>query len=557
MDSQTWEAISTDRQMGFLESFDSETLAKQFNKSTEFFDNAKTFFKGVPRQTGDPKPIAHNPPKDLVVSARRDLSFYEANFELIDNSIDAWRRTKATRDLQVTINYDLQLLTGVYRDDAGGMEEPDVYKVFIPGETTNRNFDQNVIGSFGMGAKKGIFRLTDGAKVISCQDAACSYTSEVPEKWEADPNWMTKDGRAEPTVVGTTTIYMFKLFAPPADIEIGELVKRAEDVYAPLLGGWHLPHKLRLKINNLEAKAKPDIKWSGAAGIEPRFFNFNHTFRNFLNTGHDITLNFSFKCGLAQKGSGAKDKLAEPDWGVDVYGNGRLIERYLKEPFGFGTRDMARGTAGNRYIRAQLFINGHSFAIPWDTHKREYLDDHLVSLWLQKKLRPIIRKYVEISNKFATETIIRNTILETTPFVGEPKVVAVPADNKIPTELLPSWTFRDAAPTKPTRPPEPEPAVEDEEGDAEDESQAEIVETALAEKVVSIRLSPAEFDEFLERFDVDAEDALAMAIRECLISGVAFVLEPEQFVKALAKMKTPGGAGELSERIRLQLVSKL
>jgi len=56
------------------------------------------------------------------------------------------------------------------------MEEDDVFRVFIPGETTNRDYRQNVIGSFGMGAKKGIFRLTDGAKVISCPNGDISYT---------------------------------------------------------------------------------------------------------------------------------------------------------------------------------------------------------------------------------------------------------------------------------------------------------------------------------------------------------------------------------------------
>ncbi len=555
MDNTTWESVSTDQQRSFLDNFDTPTLAKRFDKTPEFIDAARSFFKSVPRQVVAPKPTPHNPPKDLVISARRDLSYYEANFELIDNSIDAWRRLGANHDLHIVITYDLDLLIGVFKDDAGGMAESDVYKVFIPGETTNRNFDQNVIGSFGMGAKKGIFRLTDGAKVVSCSDQSCSYTSEVPEKWEADPNWQTQDGRAEPIELGTTYIYLFKLFDPPTDYEINQLRDKAEGIYAPLLGGWLLPHKIHITINGFDAKPKANINWSGAEGVEPRFYNFSHTFRNFLNTGNDITLNYSFECGLTQKGSGAKEKLAEPDWGIDVYGNGRLIQRYLKEPFGFGTSLMATGSSGNRYIRGQLFINGHSFAIPWDTHKREYLDDHQVSIWLKKKLRPIIKKFVEVSGKFATETVLRNTVLEATPFSGEPAVITVPADGKIPAASLPSWKFRELEAPKGTPPP---PADDEHEGDSgDDDSRAELVDTTLAEKVISIRFSPAEFDELLQRFDADAEDALALSIRECLMSGVAFELEPQQFVLALAKMMTPGGASELSERIKSQLVSKL
>ena len=125
---------------------------------------------------------------------------------MFDNSIDKWRNEGAKRNLAINVDYDLDLLTAIYSDDAGGMEERDVYKVFIPGETTNRDFGKSVIGSFGMGAKKGIFRLTDGAKIVSCCSPKFSATSEVPEGWESSPNWETLDGRAEPIGEGKTKL---------------------------------------------------------------------------------------------------------------------------------------------------------------------------------------------------------------------------------------------------------------------------------------------------------------------------------------------------------------
>ena len=129
------------------------------------------------QQTVEPRAIPHNPPKDLVVSARRDLSFYEANFELIDNSIDKWRSEGAKRNLKIDIDYDLELLTGTFFDNAGGMDESDVYKVFIPGETTNRDFSKNTIGSFGMGAKKGIFAINGW-----CQDRFMYSRPRFPQQ---------------------------------------------------------------------------------------------------------------------------------------------------------------------------------------------------------------------------------------------------------------------------------------------------------------------------------------------------------------------------------------
>src|SRR5262249_13470789 len=159
---------------------------------------------------------------------------------------------------------------GKYKDDAGGMREEDVYKVFIPGETSNRDYGQAVIGSFGMGAKKGIFRLSDGAKVVSCQRSEeGSFTSEVPEKWESEEKWETRDGRAEATTPGTTEIYFLKLFDPPTLDEIKKLREQVGLVYAPLLRGAFLPRRVHIRINGHDATPAPDINWSGAKGAAP------------------------------------------------------------------------------------------------------------------------------------------------------------------------------------------------------------------------------------------------------------------------------------------------
>ena len=208
-----------------------------------------------------------------LCAARRDLSFYEATFELFDNSIDKWRSDGAKRNLAIDLKYDLELLTAVYTDDAGGMEESDVYKVFIPGETTNRDMSKSVIGSFGMGAKKGIFRLTDGAKVVSCRSSKFSATSEVPQKWELSPNWETLDGRAKAIGEGKTHIYFYKLFSPPSDADITELIQKTAIVYRPLLAGELLRRRVIITINGVAVEAAAGITWSNPKGAGPRNYN--------------------------------------------------------------------------------------------------------------------------------------------------------------------------------------------------------------------------------------------------------------------------------------------
>ena len=225
MTAQNWETLSTEKQRTLLEEMNASALAQQYGRSESFFGQAKAFFADLPKQTGTPKPVRHDPPKDLIVSARRDLSFYEANFELFDNSIDEWRRRGTKKDLHISVYYDLELLTGKYTDDAGGMEEADVFRVFIPGETTNRDYQQNVIGSFGMGAKKGIFRLADGAKVVSCPSGNVSFTSTTLSVWLMGLKMLRQ--HALTPVLSNSTNAVFQGFLT----ECGCLILPAPDIF--------------------------------------------------------------------------------------------------------------------------------------------------------------------------------------------------------------------------------------------------------------------------------------------------------------------------------------
>jgi hypothetical protein len=562
MATRTWESLPTDEQRTLLKNLEPNVLSSQYNRPKEFFLHWQEFYNNLPQEISKPEPKEHNPPKDLIVSARRDLSFYEANYELFDNSIDEWRKRGATKPLHIQVDYDLELGIGKYFDDAGGMEEGDVFRVFIPGETTNRDYSQSVIGSFGMGAKKGIFRLTDGAKIISCPNGDVSYTSEVPEKWEEEASWKTRDGRAAPIQKGTTKIYFFKLFKSPTLSELDELCKRTGKIYAPLLTakmaqfGKEPSKRVHIVINGVEATPPADINWSNPQGAEPRVYGFSNVFKDFLSTGKDIELNFLFYCGLTRQLPGRLSEDAEPDFGIDVYGNGRLIQQFLKDPFGWGTSGMSKSDQASRFIRGQLFINGHSFAIPWDTHKREYLDDHPVAQWLYSKLRPIIKEYKTIAGGFSSNTELRNTVLAKTKPSTETKpiVFPLPVGGDIPNELLPKWQYKSSTSKKGEDGNEENIAVAELEEEA---SGARLAEATNGERVLTITLSAADYDDLMQRFGVNSPEELETVIRECLTGGVAFTLTSEQLATALTIFKCDGDVGELSEVIRSQLLTKL
>ncbi len=575
---ETWAALRFEQQQLFLRKMTAKALAKMYpDHDVAFFEKFKKYVESMPRQVGEPAPAKHSPHKDLVVSARRDLSFFEANFELIDNSVDAWRRAGMKAELKIEITYDLELGTGKYVDNAGGLDKSDVYKVFIPGETTNRDLSQKVIGSFGMGAKKGIFRLTDGAKIVSCKNSKESCTSQVPEKWELDPDWNTQDGTAKPIAKGRTELYFFKLVLAPTTAQIADLIKRCGVLYRPLLAAEFLDERISITINGTKVKPGRSPIWSGAKGASPRIYCFTKTFNNFLESGQDVELTFRFLCGLTKKSAGTKKDVGQAtperdeDWGIDVFGNGRLIQRFRKREFGFGVGEKGLGRSpGQNYFRGELFIDGHSFAIPWDTHKREYLNDHDVSAFLRQRLRPILVAYTRLAgrfgNKWATE--VRNEYLEGLTFSGDP--LEIDLSDPPSKDELPKFAY--AAEVKATKEKkqgkkkddeEEEDDDEDEEEEAkgkedeeEEEDDDEDEEEDDGEVTFELTVTRAVRDALLTRFEASDEEELGVALGECLDHGVAFTLTSKEFKAAKRALKCDD-ANQLSDRVKASFVAKL
>ena len=108
--------------------------------------------------------------------------------------------------------------------------------------------------------------------------------------------------------------------------------------------------KVHIKINGVEAVASEDVRWSSPKGAEPRVYEFSHVFEDFLSTGQDIELHFLFQCGLTRGLPGGKED-REPDFGVDVYGNGRLIEPFLRSRSVSVPRHGADGPGGEVHPR--------------------------------------------------------------------------------------------------------------------------------------------------------------------------------------------------------------
>jgi hypothetical protein len=368
-----------------------------------------------------------------------------------------------------------------------------------------------------------------------------SATSSVPEKWEQIKEWKTVDGRCEAIGLGKTRFYFLKLHLSPTAEDVNQLVDRIRVTYAPLLRDGERGKKVSVELNSTPIEPPAEIVFSGAAGVEPQIYTFAHEFPNLLKMGHDIKLAFRFKCGLLTQLPGQKEG-RENDWGIDVYANGRLIQRFLKTEFGFGTSGLGLSTQSSKFFRGELHIRGHSLGIPWDTHKREYFSDHEVSHWIKKALRPIIKQYTGVAGRFSGTGTgdLRDKELSK-PFKGKPKEHKYDTENEngLPAGMSPSWKFKGS-----------------EKKGKKGKQQKSSKGNGASTSEISVTLTADEVSSLLSRFEVRDEDELSKKFYSCLVMGVAFGLAHPQFKEALKRF-TVESAGELSERVRDQLLKAL
>lgn len=589
-----WSDVPLESRLNFLKTFNSNQLADTFDEEESYFKNLIEFYGSVPVPPTTKKQQRF-PPKKLITNARRDLSFYEANFELIDNSIDEWRKSGRVRDLKIEIDYKSSLGVGTYKDNAGGFKPEDMHKIFIPGESSNDGVLEQVIGSFGMGAKKAIFKLADGARVVSCVNEEYSSTCEVPQNWEDEPSWDVAEGQVASIGVGNTIIYFLKLVAVPTPEEINTLKTRIGAIYQPLIAKGEEGVSVEIFVNSSKVSAPQEISFSGAPGVEPQTFKFRHKFMNVAETGKAVDLTFCLTVGLA-RGLPSTDpnKPTDEEFGVDVYANGRLIQKFLKTEIGMGGKHFSLSSSSTKLVRGVLHIWGHSLAIPWDTHKREYLADHPTAQWVKARARQYLKAYGVAANPFTRADIgtsYRSKYLSV-PFEKDIEIKNVDPAQPLLNTLVPKFQppgghaapavtqggavdtpevlgasktngqlslseSSSLATTQST--PNSSVSVENESvKNADGSGQGVPDEEANGEasgRQITLSLTIEQFEELSERFGVPDEDGVANSIYSCINSGVMFSLDPSDLNAAIEEFALDETPYLLGEKVKALLLA--
>ncbi len=333
---------------------------------------------GVAKQAGEP------PNKEVILGAWRDLDRSEALLELIDNSIDAWKKRRTEYpdksapelNIYIDINSDTGQLT--YEDNAGGVPVEKLVNLAIPGHSDTDALAYS-IGSYKTGGKKAIFRLATAVNITTrfwnpAETGDSAVAVHLDEEWLNNVNeyrFPYYDLKDYGGLQRGQTRYLMQLRAEPMGAcwysNPGELEKISRDIrnthgllvaregdiniYFPKRGKKVIP-----ALNNR-------YDFSGASNtlidIRPQCVEFE-TELEYQGRRHTLTIEVVIGCRVT---TATSDDVGP---GFDLYGNNRLFT-YRDERLFY--EQLPKGQAGN-LARGWVNILGPNVFIPWDTHKR-------------------------------------------------------------------------------------------------------------------------------------------------------------------------------------------
>lgn len=338
-----------------------------------------------PANVGQMNTKGKPPTKDVVLGAWRDLDRSEALLELIDNSIDEWRRrvktvpNKAAPELNIYIDIDEESNQLTYEDNAGGVSVDKLEHLVVPGFSDTTALSQT-IGSYKTGGKKAVFRLAEAANIIT-RYWSPAETSDTAVAVQLGPDWIKDPDRydfpfAELKDKGVIergqTRYVFQLREEPVGgtpwytdpDQVGKIVHQIRLTYTLLLirnPNIHIYFLDRAQaLRPLEDLYDFSGTHDGDVDIRPQQVTFELELE-FEGRKHQMEIEIVLGCRTS---SGSKKGGSS---GIDLYGNDRLFVAYDQNTF---AERLPSSAATKNLVRGYVNLRGPNVFIPWDTHKR-------------------------------------------------------------------------------------------------------------------------------------------------------------------------------------------
>jgi hypothetical protein len=322
------------------------------------------------------------PEKRLYLSVISEYDLLKAICELVDNAIDYSKKNRKT-NLEISITIDQSRQSILIEDNAGGVPASELALLLSPGKTTNEISD-NVIGYFGVGAKRAVVALAQDITIKTRfgRKETCKihfdddWINEV-EEWELEYDILPKN-----IAGGTTIIELFKLRSPITAEDLDQLKTHLAEVY-----GIFIEEGVKIQLNGTEiTPALFTNNWTYAKGYEPTSFSEK------ITVG-DREIDVEIVCGLI-------DHPGDPDnsYGIFFYCNDRLITKGLTD-FSVGFES---GKVGNPHYNISLTrtivkLNGQSRDMPWNSSKSGIDIKHHIFQTLRSSIINVTTNYAKIS----------------------------------------------------------------------------------------------------------------------------------------------------------------
>jgi hypothetical protein len=432
--NEKWQQLPFDTKQKLLQDTPEELLKSTYELSNEEYTRAQGLIEDLPqllpRKHLEKKSAA--PDKRSLREASRDFTMTLTFAELIDNSIDRFLKNKPKPNdvLQISINFNKELNTCIYEDNAGGFLKDDLPNFFKPGGTDNQATTRS-IGSYAWGAKKARSALADSVDVVSRAATGPACFATIDDDWDnRDDDWFIRVGEEGSNIQIPSTgkvqrrhtrIY-FKNLRPLMNTSPAALAALRRDLgelYGLLLAHHPLcPYQfsLDIRIDGQPVTATYQYRWTQyrneQADVHPRQYFFESQVElpfvsDEANRTQKVTfiLEIGLKCDTGCGTEAIRESnlfnVAE-DWGIDVYGLGgaRLIARNLRSPLGI-KEDLVNKERGMALVKGRLIILGSSHATPWDTHKAKVAVSHPTLSAINSMISPVVQTYLEVAKKAA------------------------------------------------------------------------------------------------------------------------------------------------------------
>ena len=305
--------------------------------------------------------VSAAPTKDLFISMLvKDIELPAAVMDLLDNSVDGARRLKGNGPyggLQVAVKFDG--LSFTLEDNCGGIPRALETYAFRFGRPRKTPKLKHSVGQFGIGMKRGVFKMGQHFVVMSEADSSrFSVEVDVPTWAEDEDDWTfpLRRLRRRATAKVGTTITVTNLF-PQIGARFSNPLFEADLVAdIALRHQYSLSRGLTIQVNGNPVSAAP-LTIRSSADIRPVYQKLPS-----LNGKGRTPLHVRLYCGVSA---------SEPrDGGWYVFCNGRLVlDADQDELSGWGSGN-PRYHPQFAAFRGYVFFDSDDPArLPWNTMK--------------------------------------------------------------------------------------------------------------------------------------------------------------------------------------------